>query len=253
MRSVAGLGLVLFALTGCCSSGSVRTVSATPVCAVAPRAIVFVVNGAGDFRGLTLALETMVRRDCLPLHVHTLEWSHGYSRIFADHLDLCHSRREGRKLAEQIVCYQRDLNTALPLYIVAHSAGSMPALAAAEYLPPNCLERLILLAPSVSADYDLTAALRSTRRGVDVFYSRADRTFLGLGTALLGTADGQRSAPAGRVGFRPPGAASACGGYEKLRQHPWDPSVSWTGYTGGHFSVYEEKFLRTSVAPLLLP
>src|SRR5262249_29422397 len=152
----------------------------------------------------TTSLRSLVYQDCLPLHVHTLEWSHGYSRIFADHLDVEHSRAEGQKLAEQIVCYRRDLGTALPVYIVAHSAGSMPTLAAAEFLPPDSVDRIILLAPSVSENYDLRPALRSARLGVDVFYSRADRAYLGLGMAIVGTADGQRAPASGRVGFRVP-------------------------------------------------
>jgi len=252
LKSVRGLWLLLLAGAGC-TSASRRTADAPPPDAPEPRAIVFVVNGAGDFRGLSTSLRSLTYQDRLPLHVQTLEWSHGYSRIFADHLDTEHSRREGQKLAEQIVCYRRDLATALPVYLVAHSAGSMPTLAATEFLPPDSIERIILLAPSVSENYDLRPALRSAKQGMDVFYSRSDRTYLGLGMAIVGTADGERAAASGRVGFRVPSEADDGGLHTRLHQHPWEPSLSWTGYTGGHFSVYEVKFLRAYVAPLLTP
>jgi hypothetical protein len=38
----------------------------------------------------------------------------------------------------------------------------------------------------------------------------------------------------------------------KLRQHPWDPAVEWTGHSGGHYGNNEAAFLRAYVLPLLL-
>src|SRR5205807_1552488 len=83
-----------------------------------------------------------------------------------------------------------------------HSAGSAVCLAAAEALPPDSIERIILLSPSIASDYDLRPSLRSAREGIDVFCSRLDIWQLGLGVALVGTADGCRGCDAaGRVGF----------------------------------------------------
>jgi hypothetical protein len=39
--------------------------------------------------------------------------------------------------------------------------------------------------------------------------------------------------------------------YEKLRQHPWDRSMGWTGNNGGHFESHLPEFLRCYVLPLL--
>src|SRR5947207_2649584 len=78
--------------------------------------------------------------------------------------------------------------------------------AAAEFLPPDSVERVVLLAPSVSAEYDLGPALACAREGIDVFHSGRDRAYLGLGVRLLGTADRHWSDAAGRVGFRVPAA-----------------------------------------------
>lgn len=43
--------------------------------------------------------------------------------------------------------------------------------------------------------------------------------------------------------------AALCG---KLRQHPWDPAVKWTGHSGGHYGNNEPAFLWAYVLPLLL-
>jgi pimeloyl-ACP methyl ester carboxylesterase len=191
----------------------------------------------------------------LPLHVQTVEWSHGYGRMFADHVDYRHARAEGMKLATQIACYRQAQGQGppLPVYLVAHSGGSAVVLAAAELLPPDSVERIVLLAPSVSADYDLRPALRCARQGVDVFYSSRDLGYLGLGVGLFGTGDRRWSAASGRVGFRLPADADAEGLYTRLHQHPWVPAVSWTGNEGGHFGSHRDRFLRAYIMPLLLP
>jgi hypothetical protein len=106
----------------------------------------------------------------------------------------------------------------------------------------------------VSAGYDLRPALRCCRGSVEVFYSQRDRWQLGLGTGLIGTTDRRRDDAAGRVGFRvcPPCPADAPL-YSRLRQHPWDPAVAWTGNLGGHSDPYQPQYLRAYVLPLLLP
>src|SRR5947209_1438655 len=77
-------------------------------------------------------------------------------------------------------------------------------LAAAEELPPDTLERVVLLAPSVTSAYDVRPALRTARDGMDVFYSRADRLWLGAGAAFVGLSDDPNVArAAGRFGFEP--------------------------------------------------
>jgi pimeloyl-ACP methyl ester carboxylesterase len=87
------------------------------------------------------------------------------------------------------------------VYLVGHSAGCAVALAAGDVLPPDSLRRIVLLAPSISADYDVRPALRSARDGIDVFFSSRDVFYLGFGAAITGTADRRWSSPAaGRTG-----------------------------------------------------
>ncbi len=249
-----GLLLILVASLAGCSAAPHRTAS-SPASTVESRALVFAVDGAGNFQGSSLALKEFIANENLPVHVHTFEWSHGYRRIFADHLDSAHARTEGKKLADEILCYQRQApESALPVCIIAHSAGSLVALTAAEYLPPDSIERIILLAPSVSTNYDVRPALRCCRQGMDVFHSRLDRGYLGVAVALFGTSDGTRAPVSGRVGFRvPDNTGTDSGLYARLHQHPWEESVGWTGHSGGHFSVYQAGYLKAYVVPLMMP
>ena len=136
---------------------------------------------------------------------------------------------------------------------MAHSAGAMVTLESTRWLAPDSVDRIILLAPAVSVDYDLRRALQTSRLGMDVYTSKRDRFYLGLGTALVGTADGMLGSPAaGRVGFATPryspdDAVLA----RRLRQHPWDPSVAYTGNRGDHSGTLQPAYLKAYVLPLL--
>jgi pimeloyl-ACP methyl ester carboxylesterase len=224
-----------------------------PGASMTPRGVVLVADGAGGFEATSAALRQAIHDQGLPLAVERFEWSHGYGRFFADEVDSGHAREVGQRLAAKVI----EERAAFPdraIYLVGHSAGTGVVLAAAEALPPASVDRLVLLAPSVSAEYDLRPALRCAREGIDVFTSGRDWAYLGLGIALIGTADGCWQAAAGRVGFRPvlegPGDTAL---YTKLRQHAWDPSVAWTGNRGGHYGCHEDSFLRAYVLPLLQP
>src|SRR5206468_13121931 len=127
------------------------------------------------------------------------------------------------------------------------------ALEATRCLEPDSLERIILLAPAVSADYDLRPALVAARSGIDVFTSKRDRLYLGLGPRLVGTADGKFFVPpAGRVGFDPPPlSATDAALAERLRQHPWESSMAWTGNLGTHAGTLNAAYFRAYVLTLL--
>jgi pimeloyl-ACP methyl ester carboxylesterase len=214
------------------------------------RAVVFSADGAGGFNGTTRALREAAC-DCKGIHVVCVDWTHGTGRIIADQVDRSHADEEGRKLAEQVKVWRAN-RPDVPVFLVGHSAGSAVVLNAVASLPAGSVERVILLAPSVSADYDLRPALRRIRSSVDVFYSNQDWASLGLGVAIVGTADRRWTAAAGRVGFRP---IAECPEdrelYTKLRQHRWDPSMSWSGHLGGHYGPTRTTFLRAYVTPLL--
>jgi hypothetical protein len=137
--------------------------------------------------------------------------------------------------------------------LLGHSAGAAVVLGAAENLPPGVIDEIVVLAPSVSRDYDLRPALRSSARGIDAFSSENDRLALGVGTYVLGTADRRWVPAAGRVGFRPIVESSEDAALvAKLRVHPWHPIVAWTGNHGGHDDSYRSGYLRAYVLPALM-
>jgi pimeloyl-ACP methyl ester carboxylesterase len=211
-----------------------------------------VADGAGGGPGASRALAAAVREASAPLYVQQFAWTHGAGHGIRDMTDVAHARAQGRLLAEE-VARQRSARPDLPVYLVGYSAGTHVVLEAARWLGPDSVERIVLLAPAVSADYDLCPALRAARQGVDVFTSERDRFYLGLGTRVVETADGKRGVPAaGRVGFDPPATADACLA-ARLRQYPWSAEVAATGNRGEHSGSLQPTYLRAFVLPLLAP
>ena len=137
--------------------------------------------------------------------------------------------------------------------LIAHSAGCAVALAACDELPIDAVDRVILLAPSVSTGYDIRPTLWSAKEGVDVFCSKKDWVALGFVVKVVGTTDNFWSgSAAGRLGFKPKktnGLAEL--ETSRLRQHFWSPDVAWTGNTGGHHGVHAPLFVQTYLMPLM--
>lgn len=250
-RRVSNCSLLLaiaIATNGCLGSGR-PAIESPPL--PNPRSIVVSVDGAGGFEATSSALREAVADAGLPVRVESFRWSHGYGRVVADQVDCGHAQDAGQELAASLRRFRVSCPS-VPVYVVGHSAGCAVALAAAEAAAPGDIDRVILLAPSVSADYDLRTALCRVPSGIDVFYSRRDIGYLGLGVLVLGTADGRWAAAAGRVGFR---FQATCDSdralYARLRQHAWDPAVEWSGNHGGHYDGYRAEFLRAYVLPLI--
>jgi len=113
------------------------------------------------------------------------------------------NRKMADELAEQIVQYQQK-HPGKPVFLIGHSAGGGIAVFTLEALgrTPDSLpvEGAFLLSASISSDYDLTDALRMTRRGV-VNVSNKDDRLLNAGTATFGNVDGEHGDSAGRMGF----------------------------------------------------
>jgi pimeloyl-ACP methyl ester carboxylesterase len=214
--------------------------------------VVLVANGSGDFRTVSTNLERAVAEAHAPLAVETFVWSLGRGRYVADHVDHANHLAQARLLACRVAEHRR----ACPggrVHLVGHSAGCAVVLAAAELLPPDSVDRVVLLAPSVCPTYDLRPALRTARRGIDVYYSDEDRVVLGVGMRIVGTADRACRVAAGQYGFTPVGTCPEDAAlYGRLRQHPWDVVVAWTGHDGGHYGSNQTGFLRAYVLPLLL-
>jgi hypothetical protein len=222
-----------------------------PEPAACPHGLILIVDGAGGFQGAAKSLSRAVAEQCLPFDVEPFHWSHGYMRILSDYLDLSYSEEAASRLAATILLH-KEQHPEQKIIVVVHSAGSLLVLLACKSLPPDCVERIIMLAPSVSNVCDVRPGLIVARQGVDVFYSVADWYYLGIGSAVLGTSDHRYRPAAGMFGFKKlsDDPADACL-YSKLHQYAWHPGIILTGNFGGHFGVHKPDFVKTYVVPLL--
>jgi pimeloyl-ACP methyl ester carboxylesterase len=211
--------------------------------------VVVAVDGSGNLRPWATDLEHAVADAGLHLQVLPFDWSHGPGRVFSDICSDSRHRAKGEELARLLLDKRRNC-PAQKLYIVCHSSGAAVVLAAADWLPPDSVDRIVLLAPFVSSGYDLCPALRCSREGIDCFYSRWD--LASRMTLLIGTADRCWQFAAGCVGFTPEGDGDVAKGlYRKLRQHPWDAEMRQVADYGGHFGCTRPGFFRRYVVPLL--
>jgi hypothetical protein len=125
------------------------------------------------------------------------------------------------------------------------------AIWALEKLPPDItVDTVLLMAPALSPEYNLTGALRHVRGELYAFTSIHDVVVLQAGTKLFGTMDGVFSAAAGFGGFvRPPGADIEL--YKKLIPEPYEDA--WMKYDdyGEHIGAMSRKFAANILAPLL--
>jgi pimeloyl-ACP methyl ester carboxylesterase len=214
--------------------------------------IVYVADGSGNTGTLSYNLAQAVGKTSVPLQVKRFDWSHGDMRVLADHLDKANHLAQGRRLAAEAIDYLHA-NPGSKVYLAGHSSGTAVILRAAESLPPDSIEKIILLGPSVCASYDLRPALQASRSGMDVFYSDQDVFVLGLAIKIFGTADGECRDSSGQHGFKPMVQTPQDGLlYQRLRQHPWNKAVAWTGNDGSHYGSIRPQFLRAYVVPELV-
>ena len=166
------------------------------------------------------------------------------------------NRREARKLVDRIVAYQDD-HPGRPVHVIGYSGGGGVAVLAVEALPPErSIAMLLLIAPALSPDYNLTDALRRTRHGLCNFYSPRDVVILGAGTSIFGTIDRENVASAGKVGFKTPAKLSESDRLlydSRLRQVEWSPKIREKyGVGGGHISWLSRRFAQGYLAELIV-
>ncbi|MFA6133944.1 MAG: hypothetical protein WC869_08030 [Phycisphaerae bacterium] len=160
------------------------------------------------------------------------------------------NRAVAGRLAARIVKYRRE-NPEGRVFLIGHSGGTAIAVWAAEALPPDQkVDGIVLLASSLSADYDLSGALRHSVSGIVNFSSEEDVGLLGAGTLLIGTMDGRHAEGAGRSGFHPQAGYWSEGG-GRLVEVPWQPAMAAQGHDGGHFGCMSPRFVRARIVPLM--
>lgn len=219
-----------------------------------PPGIVFVVGGVGGLDPLQTFAPWALPRAGVPHEIERFIWTHGKCRPLRDLQDVRYLLAQADRLVER-VCEERKRHPDRPIYLLGHSAGAGIALAAAEKLPPASIERIILLAPAVSPDYDLRGALRAARHEVVSFNSTYDRFCLDLCTTLFGTVDRFYGPAAGLDGFRIPAKLDEEGErlYRRLVQVPWRMEMIWKCTDGFHNGACMPMYLAQMIAPWLKP
>ncbi|MGE3804378.1 MAG: hypothetical protein AB7K24_06875 [Gemmataceae bacterium] len=215
--------------------------------------VVFVIDGVGGGDVLGCVSTLVFPRVGVPHEIRVFEWTHGRGKILRDLQDHRYLMKKAKSLSDEVERY-RTANPGCPVYLLAKSGGAGLALAAAELLPSDCLERIVLLSPAVAPSYDLRPALRAAGQIVS-FYSHGDYIILGLGTSQFGTVDRRYGPAAGLLGFDVP-AYLAPGDrklYDRLVQVSWKPEMIMLGHLGTHLGTSMPGFLHKQVAPWLMP
>lgn len=241
---------VLCALCGGALSGCSARLAPAPPSPPPPPLLIHLpgVSGPTSFDRRYVA---MLRQELPQVEVAMYDWTAGDPGMDALHA-YRRNHEEAEKLAGQLAeRYRADPR--LKIYLTGHSGGTAIAVWLLEKLPPEVrVQSVLLLAPALSPEYDLTAALRHVAGRVYAFTSPADNIVLGAGTRLFGTMDGVRTDAAGRVGFVRPFGADP-GEYQKLIAQPYQDQWMRLGNIGDHIGVLTIPFARQVLLPLLIP
>jgi len=152
-----------------------------------------------------------------------------------------------RKLADALIRHRARFPKGR-IDLIAHSAGCGVGLGALAKVPEELqIRQVVLLAPSVSPQYELSDALRRCK-SMNVFTSTRDTTFLDWRTRHFGTYDRIKTKAAGHAGFDITTLPYQLAG--RLKQHPFDESHIHLGNNGGHFGAASRRFVASHVAPL---
>jgi hypothetical protein len=216
--------------------------------------IVIVVCGIGGLDFVALSSQWALPRAGVRHEIREFRWTHGKGRLLRDLQDTQHCLRKADELAAEVHKIKAQ-DPERPVYLVGKSGGTGLVLAAAEQLPPQTLERIILLAPAVAPTYDLRPALRATKYEIVSFYSPYDQLVLNWGTRQFGTIDRYYGASAGLHGFTiPPDFSSSDSAlYDRLVQVKWNPAMILEGHFGIHIGTSMPAFVAKEVAPWLKP
>jgi len=217
-----------------------------------PTGIVIVVAGVGGLDFLGTAAQIALPRSGVKHEVREFVWTHGYGQMIKDLQDKEHVQKKAAELA-RVIHRLKEENPNRKIYLLAKSGGTGLVLAAAEEVPENAIERIVLLSAAVSADYDLRPALRATRREIVSFHSPYDQLILNWGTRQFGTIDRVFGPSAGLYGFRPPEDLDDADHllYNRLVQIPWHPRMLLQGHPGNHSGTSLPTFIAVEVAPYL--
>jgi len=173
--------------------------------------------------------------------IDVVQWGRVPFGTFRNLCNLPRNKQQAKKIAEGIVAYQKAYPQN-PVTLIGYSGGGGIAVMAAESLPEGVtVDRIILIGPALSPDYDLTATLDHSKRSVVHFYSPDDWFQLGFGTSTFGTIDRKYVESAGRRGFKDVNGDLLKN--EKLEQIAWRPAWRSFGHGGDHWGWLSRRWV----------
>ncbi|MFQ5494263.1 MAG: hypothetical protein ACE5EX_02685 [Phycisphaerae bacterium] len=180
---------------------------------------------------------------------HNFRWQTGLGPWADQVASVSYKRSKAAELAGRIATHASD-HPQCPVSLIGFSAGAAVAVYALEELPSACaVDSAVLVAPSMSAYYDLSTALRHVRGQTYVLISNRDAVLQRL-VPWVGTADRMPlgDCVAGVDGFKRRDGAD----YATVKTIPWQPEFEQFGNFGGHTDAVRAAFVSAHVAPLLM-
>jgi pimeloyl-ACP methyl ester carboxylesterase len=215
----------------------------------------FFLDGAGNFgfgkETVPLGLADAGYHGQVEHFIWTTYWGPIY-----DQMSITHNRRKAAELARQIEAHL-DLHPSGKVNIIALSAGSGVAVFALEVLGSDYrVDNVVLLSSSLSAEYDLTRALKHVRGGMYFFWSPDDPILKRL-VPIVGSVDQEGSTPlaAGVAGASPPVRASreTMQLYrQRVHNVKWEPEILVGPVKYWHAGSITRSMIRELVAPIIV-
>jgi len=168
--------------------------------------VVFILPGIEGISANNVGIQQGLADGGVPFALRIYPWGFPVPGVgmLINQTDVVGNRNAGGRLADEIVAYQQ----AYPgrgVFLIGHSGGGGIAVFAMESLAGKAgakpIDGAFLVSASLSSDYDLSSALRMTRRGLVNIYNSLDTSLLGVGTAVFGNVDGGHGDSTGRTGF----------------------------------------------------
>jgi pimeloyl-ACP methyl ester carboxylesterase len=209
--------------------------------------ITFYCPGAGnmDFgdQGLRKGLEAAGYKG----QVATFTWTVAPLMPALDQTVRINAQLRSKLLARYVEDYI-DKYPGRPVHLVGLSAGTGVAIWALENLEAGYnVQNVVLLASSLSHDYDVSEALRHVDGRIYNYYSSYDAV-LAVPMKVFGTIDGKFGVDgAGAVGLDSPQGAE---GVVNIR---WRREYARYGYAGGHTDGTSPKFVQAVLSQYFIP
>lgn len=179
--------------------------------------------------------------------VESFPWTAALGPV-PDHFIVAHKHARAEKLAARIAERRRQYPKD-ELHLMGLSAGAAVAVFALEKLPPGVtVDNVVLFEPSISGDYDLSAAMERVRGFLYATSSPHDGVLAGVRL----NADGGAGQPAGLYGLRIPSDVRRYESYARVVNLPWRPPYAKLGWNGSHTGVTNSRFVRDVIAPRVL-